>query len=49
MTTMALENIQKLKIQELNKEKARRQDNKQHCHKVLESLMIVQLIVLSGN
>lgn len=30
---MALENIQKMEIQELNKEKARRQDNKQHCQK----------------
>ena len=35
---MALENIQKMEIQELNKEKARRQDNKQHCQKILQGI-----------
>lgn len=35
---MALGNIQKLEIQKLNKEKASRQDNKQHCQKILQGI-----------
>ena len=29
---------QKLVIKDRNRDKARRQDNKQHCHKILEGI-----------